>query len=32
VRSQTEAIRDYAERRGLTLGSIYADKGLSGVT
>jgi site-specific DNA recombinase len=32
VRSQADAICDYAERRGLTLGSIYADAGASGVT
>jgi DNA invertase Pin-like site-specific DNA recombinase len=32
VRSQSDAICDYADRRGLTLGSIYADAGVSGVT
>jgi site-specific DNA recombinase len=32
VCSQADAICDYAERRGLILGSIYADAGVSGVT
>jgi len=32
VRSQADAICDYAERRGLTLGCVYADAGVSGVT
>jgi DNA invertase Pin-like site-specific DNA recombinase len=32
VRGQAHAIRRYAEERGLTLGAVYADAGVSGVT
>jgi site-specific DNA recombinase len=32
VRGQARAIRDYSERRGLTLHAIYSDAGVSGVT
>lgn len=32
VRSQAEAIRRYAEQRGLTLSAVYTDPGVSGVT
>ena len=32
VGSQVQMIRDYAERRGLSLDAIYSDAGVSGVT
>jgi DNA invertase Pin-like site-specific DNA recombinase len=32
VRGQAQAIRQYAEERGLTVSEVYADPGVSGVT